>query len=105
MKSSLCFAAIVKHYRFCSRVDEVLLVVNNIQLEMNNNFLDDLMEKGNEAQDVLEHALTDQEAFWREKASVAWHLQGDCHTKFFHLATKIKRAKNTISLFCIMQLH
>ncbi|MCI08111.1 RNA-directed DNA polymerase (Reverse transcriptase), partial [Trifolium medium] len=41
-----------------------------------------IMEK--EAQCNLDKALERQEEFWREKARINWHLEGDRNTAYFH---------------------
>lgn len=45
----------------------------------------------------LDQVLNDHEEFWKEKACINWHLQGDHKTNFFHLSKKIKRAINKIN--------
>ncbi|XP_058742694.1 uncharacterized protein LOC131615239 [Vicia villosa] len=49
------------------------------------------------AQHELEKALCMEEAFWKEKANLNWHIDGDRNTKFFHTYAKIKRKNNLIS--------
>ncbi|XP_042487307.1 uncharacterized protein LOC122067525 [Macadamia integrifolia] len=41
-------------------------------------------------------ALKKHEKLWAEKLRIKWLKEGDRNSKFFHLYTKIKRAKNTI---------
>ncbi|MCH90331.1 RNA-directed DNA polymerase (Reverse transcriptase), partial [Trifolium medium] len=38
-----------------------------------------------------------EEAFWKEKANVKWHSEGDKNTAFFHKTAKIKQAYKKIS--------
>lgn len=45
----------------------------------------------------LEDALHKEHLFWKEKAKVNWHLDGDKNTKYFHKVAKIKNYINTIS--------
>ncbi|KAI5406884.1 hypothetical protein KIW84_053233 [Lathyrus oleraceus] len=46
---------------------------------------------------TLEDALHKEHLFWKEKAKVNWHLDGDRNTKYFHKVAKIKNYINTIS--------
>ncbi|XP_058752220.1 uncharacterized protein LOC131625373 [Vicia villosa] len=57
----------------------------------------DLKAKEVEAQQDLEKFLTMEEEFWKDKARIKWHLEGDRNTSFFHKSAKIKLAKNTIT--------
>jgi len=52
-------------------------------------------EKG--AQMDLDQALNKQETFWKEKARLNWHVNGDRNTSFFHRVTKIKNKTKVIS--------
>ncbi|XP_042499710.1 uncharacterized protein LOC122077876 [Macadamia integrifolia] len=41
-------------------------------------------------------AMEGYEKFWAEKARIRWRTQGDRSSKFFHMAVKVRRMKNTI---------
>jgi len=58
---------------------------------------DSLLEQQKLAQINLESALQKEECFWREKANVKWHLEGDRNTNFFHRTAKIKAKTNKIT--------
>jgi hypothetical protein len=45
----------------------------------------------------FEEALNRQEVFWKEKANLKWHLEGDRNTKYFHKIAKIKTSSKTIT--------
>ncbi|XP_019423006.1 PREDICTED: uncharacterized protein LOC109332480 [Lupinus angustifolius] len=50
------------------------------------------------AQAELLQALEMEEVFWREKARVNWHSQGDRNTAFFHRVSKIRQSTKAISM-------
>lgn len=58
---------------------------------------DDLMIQEKNAQCQLDDALNKQEVFWKEKARLNWHVNGDRNTKFFHRISKIKNKTKLIS--------
>lgn len=37
-----------------------------------------------------------EEIFWAQRSCLGWLHQGDCNTKFFHTAAKIRQGSNTI---------
>ena len=45
----------------------------------------------------LEDALKKKNSFWRGKAELKWHIEGDRNSKFFHRLTKIKNKTKVIS--------
>jgi len=49
------------------------------------------------AQMKLDEALNMQEAFWKEKAKVNWHTDGDRNTNYFHRLAKIKNTNKLIT--------
>jgi hypothetical protein len=62
-----------------------------------NGITDSLMEQHKDAQFQLENALQIEEEYWREKSKVAWHLNGDRNTKYYHRLTKIKNTSKLIT--------
>jgi hypothetical protein len=60
----------------------------------NDGITDDLMDLEKSAQCNLDKALDRQHEFWKEKARISWHLEGDRNTAYFHRLAKIK-IKNT----------
>lgn len=54
-----------------------------------------LLNQQKAAQITLENVMDKQEAFWREKAKVKWHLEGDRNTSYFHRIAKIINMMNT----------
>jgi len=56
-----------------------------------------LLNEQKAAQITLEDVLDKQEAFWREKAKVKWHLEGDRNTNYFHTIAKIKSKTKQIT--------
>jgi ribonuclease HI len=66
----------------------------NIQQHGHN---DTLLLEEKLASNLLEEALTKQEAFWQEKARLNWHVEGDRNTKYFHRLAKIKTATKHIT--------
>ncbi|XP_058761335.1 uncharacterized protein LOC131634725 [Vicia villosa] len=49
------------------------------------------------AQHELEKALILEEEFWKEKANIKWHCEGDRSNKFFHTYAKIRRKNSLIA--------
>jgi len=56
-----------------------------------------LLEQEKNAQINLENALNLEETFWKEKAKVKWHIEGDRNTAYFHRLAKIKQASSLIT--------
>jgi hypothetical protein len=69
-------------------------IQNLIQL---NGPSDALLSDEKHAHMKFEEALNRQEAFWKEKTNLKWHLEGDRNTKYFHRISKIKTATKTIT--------
>lgn len=42
----------------------------------------------------LQMEYNNEEAYWRMKSRVTWLKEGDKNTRFFHAATKSRRAQN-----------
>lgn len=49
-----------------------------------SGYNDNLEKKETKAQYDMEVALNIEEEFWKEKARIKWHTDGDRNTKFFH---------------------
>lgn len=86
----------------------VSLAVNNlylIQIQIDiDGHTDELLNQQKEAQITLDQALTKEETFWKEKADVRWHLEGDRDNSYFHRISKIKAKTNQItSCFSLSQ--
>ncbi|CAA7014948.1 unnamed protein product [Microthlaspi erraticum] len=58
-----------------------------------NTTTDDITE----ATKKLHEALKSEEVFWKQKSRVMWLREGDRNSKFFHAATKQRRARNRIA--------
>jgi hypothetical protein len=72
--------------------------LHSIQLLIQTNgHSDSLMMLEKKAQMDLDTALDRQDCFWREKAKVNWHLDGDRNTSYFHRIAKIKNTTKVIS--------
>jgi len=69
-------------------------IQHQIQTTGHTNSLQNL-EKAAHAH--LEDALKKQNLFWKDKARVNWHINGDINTKYFHRVTKIKNKTKLIS--------
>ncbi|KAK2368688.1 hypothetical protein QL285_081866 [Trifolium repens] len=69
-------------------------IQNLIQL---NGQSEALLEEEKQAHMEFEEALNRQEVFWKEKANLKWHLEGDRNTKYFHKIAKIKTSSKTIT--------
>ncbi|KAL4189134.1 hypothetical protein AMTRI_Chr08g163930 [Amborella trichopoda] len=53
-----------------------------------------LLDQELEAKSKLHNALEIREKLWAKKSRIKWLKCGDRNTKFFHLTTKIRQAKN-----------
>jgi hypothetical protein len=62
-----------------------------------NGHSEALFEEERLAHMEFEEALNRQEAFWKEKANLKWHLEGDRNTKYFYRIAKIKTSSKTIT--------
>jgi hypothetical protein len=72
--------------------------LSRIQSQIHSNgYTDMLGDLEKSAQVKLEEALTRQEWFWQEKATVNWHVEGDRNTTYFHRIAKIKNTTKTLS--------
>jgi hypothetical protein len=72
--------------------------LSSIQSQIHSNgYTDMLGDLEKSAQVKLEEALTRQEWFWQEKATVNWHVEGDRNTTYFHRIAKIKNTTKTLS--------
>ncbi|KAL4383939.1 hypothetical protein GQ457_15G014660 [Hibiscus cannabinus] len=58
---------------------------------------DFLVELGIQLRSELEQILKHEEEFWRQKACIQWHSQGDRNTKYFHARVKERRRHNYVS--------
>jgi len=56
-----------------------------------------LLNRQKQAQMKLDEALNMQEVFWKEKARVKWHSEGDRNTGYFHRLAKIKNTNKLIT--------
>ncbi|KAL5539767.1 hypothetical protein UlMin_045145 [Ulmus minor] len=56
----------------------------------------DIMDQLNKAQTTLEHLLTREELFWKQRARTDWLIAGDRNTKFFHSQASGRHRKNEI---------
>ncbi|XP_058784648.1 uncharacterized protein LOC131659478 [Vicia villosa] len=80
------------------RVLEAETKLKIIQEEINSlGYSDNRQSAEAKAQYELEKALMFEEEFWKEKASIKWHTDGDRNTQFFHTFAKIRRKKNLVS--------
>jgi len=75
--------------------EQKLITIQNV-IDANGGD-DALLEQHKTAQISLENALDREEAFWREKANISWHSDGDKNTKYFHRLTKIKNTSKMIT--------
>jgi exonuclease III len=74
------------------------LKLQQIQSQIQENgHSDALLLEEKLASASYEEALNRQEAFWKEKARLNWHLEGDRNTKYFHKLAKIKTSTKIIN--------
>ena len=66
-------------------------------MRLSNGNNDDLMEQQKIAQIQLGKELDKEEEYWREKANVHWHAEGDMNTKYFHRLAKINHTSKPIT--------
>jgi len=62
-----------------------------------NGANDSLINLQKHAQIKYDEALNMQEVFWKEKARVQWHTDGDRNTSYFHRLAKIKNTNKLIT--------
>ncbi|GAU22346.1 hypothetical protein TSUD_106740 [Trifolium subterraneum] len=58
---------------------------------------EELLDEEKVANCQFDLALHKQEMFWKEKANLHWHLEGDRNTKYFHRIAKIKTSTKMIT--------
>ena len=82
-------------------LNEVKNVVHKLDLIQHEFFLngynDTLMQQEKSAKIDLDKVLSMEEAFWKEKARIDWHAEGDRNTAFFHRTAKIKQTYKKIN--------
>jgi len=72
--------------------------LNQIQSDINLHGPNDTrLNEEKIAQTNLELCLKQQESFWKEKANINWHLEGNRDTKYFHKIAKIKSISKLIT--------
>lgn len=72
--------------------------LNQIQAQIDSlGQNDNLLEQQKLAHINFDKALEKEEIFWKEKANVKWHLEGDRNTRYFHNLAKLKAKTNKIS--------
>ncbi|XP_042518618.1 uncharacterized protein LOC122092373 [Macadamia integrifolia] len=77
--------------------EEALKGLEDIQQEIEENGMNDqAFAREVDAKTRYLKALEVYEKFWAEKARIKWRLQGNRSSKFFHVAVKVRRLKNTI---------
>jgi len=62
-----------------------------------NGQTETLLDEEKLALKEYEEVLNRHEMFWKEKANLNWHLEGDRNTKFFHKIAKIKSTSKLIT--------
>ncbi|KAL4203699.1 hypothetical protein AMTRI_Chr01g129270 [Amborella trichopoda] len=76
-------------------VKSITVELRDIQETIENVGSNDfLLDQELEAKAKLHNALGIQEKLWAKKSRIKWLKCGDRNTKFFHLTTKIRQAKN-----------
>jgi len=73
---------------------ELTLIKTKINNEVHS---DSLMNEEKNAQINLDEALAKHEIFWKGKARINWHMNGNRNSKYFHRITKIKNKTKLIS--------
>jgi len=72
--------------------------LTDIQTQIHNEGHSDILMNAEKlAQMNLDQALARQEVFWKEKARINWHVNGDRNSRYFHRLTKIKNKTKMIS--------
>ncbi|XP_019451747.1 PREDICTED: uncharacterized protein LOC109353840 [Lupinus angustifolius] len=59
---------------------------------------EDLLDQEAIAQQELLQALLVEEAFWKEKARMNWHTNGDRNTSFFHIVAKVRQNTKALTM-------
>ncbi|XP_019435039.1 PREDICTED: uncharacterized protein LOC109341552 [Lupinus angustifolius] len=81
------------------RVKASLASVESIQQCIDNYGPDeDLLDQEAIAQQELLQALLVEEAFWKEKARMNWHTNGDRNTSFFHIVAKVRQNTKALTM-------
>jgi uncharacterized protein YfkK (UPF0435 family) len=62
-----------------------------------NGHYEGLLKAETLAQKKVDEALDKHEMFWKEKAKVRWHLEGDRNTSYFHKITKLRNSTKLIT--------
>ena len=81
-----------------NQVKATFAKVDDIQQLINiSGYSDELMHQEKLAKIDLENVLNIEEVYWKEKAKIKWHCDGDRNTAFFHRTARIKQAYKKIS--------
>ncbi|KAF1872494.1 hypothetical protein Lal_00016795 [Lupinus albus] len=80
------------------RVKRALANVAAIQEDITlRGQVEELLNQEQLAQSELLLALDVEEKFWKEKARISWHSNGDRNTSFFHKLTKVRQATRALA--------
>jgi hypothetical protein len=81
-----------------SNVKNATAKVDSIQQDIDTfGPTDDLIDQERLAKIDLENVLNMDEIFWKEKAKVKWHCDGERNTAYFHRLAKIRNTTNLIT--------
>lgn len=73
------------------KMTEAENAIKAIQRKINSSGYTDCLQLDEaKVQHELEKNLTIEEKFWKEKANIKWHSEGDRNTKFFHTMLKLE---------------
>lgn len=79
------------------RKAKLMARLEGIQRAMSSNPHAGLINLRRKLHDELEATLYQEELWWFQKSREEWICSGDRNTRYYHMATRIKRARNNIS--------
>ncbi|KAF6150601.1 hypothetical protein GIB67_022213 [Kingdonia uniflora] len=80
-----------------TQIDTCAAELEDIQIQLNDNYFDNLMKEATTKQISLNNLLNLEDSIWRKKAKASWLTSGGRNTKYFHALHRIRTQKSLIT--------